>query len=118
VDIIQRNVFVRMERDNLDDIPDYPLPPGYRLDWYAPGDEDHWLDIHVRAEIHAQVTRHTYHREFGHDAATLHLRQCFLMERFDAGGRTEDTGALAKFAPQVKALLTLAWPRVASRGRS
>lgn len=68
-----------MERDTLDAIPDYPLPPGYRLKWYKSGDEEIWLAIHMRAETHVEVTRSDYFREFGHDADVLHERQCFML---------------------------------------
>ena len=78
MDIIQRNVFVQMERDTLDDIPDFPPPPGYHVRWYAPGDEQTWVDIHVLAENHVEVVRSVYDREFGHDVETIRQRQCFL----------------------------------------
>jgi GNAT superfamily N-acetyltransferase len=79
VDIIERNVFIQMERDNLRGIPDYPLPPGYCFHWYEPGDEQMWVDIHVRAENHAEVSHGVYVREFGRDVEALHQRQCFLL---------------------------------------
>lgn len=83
MDITQRNLFVLMERDHLEGVDDHPLPDGYTARWYEPGDERHWVDIHLKAERYADVSHDVYVREFGSDASVLHDRQCFL---FDAQG--------------------------------
>jgi GNAT superfamily N-acetyltransferase len=67
-----------MERPTLDDIPDYPLPPGCHIQWYRPGDEETWISIHDRAEDYVQVDRSVYDREFGRDIEAIRRRQCFL----------------------------------------
>ncbi len=79
-DIIQRNVYVNMERDDLDGIPDYPLLPEYRCKWFAPGDERVWVDIHRQAELHTDVTLDLFRRAFGTDEQSLRARQCFLLD--------------------------------------
>jgi GNAT superfamily N-acetyltransferase len=79
MDIIERNVFVQMERGDLDGIPDYPLPPALRVAWYEPGDENTWVDIHLRAEKYAEISLGVYFREFGRNVQTLRQRQCFLL---------------------------------------
>jgi GNAT superfamily N-acetyltransferase len=80
MDIIQKNLSVRMFRPSLADIPVYPLPPGYAARWYAPGDVAHWVSIHERAERYAEVTPQVHKENFGSDLETLHRRQCFLLD--------------------------------------
>ncbi len=71
MDVTQRNVFVLMERDNLDGIHGYPLPDGFAANWYEPGYERHWMDIHLKAERYAEVSHEVYLREFGRDENQL-----------------------------------------------
>ena len=35
---------------NMDDIPQFPLPDGYRFVFYQPGDREHWIDIEKSAK--------------------------------------------------------------------
>lgn len=39
-----------LERDNMDGIPDYPLPAGYRFVFYRPGDHCAWIEIEKSAK--------------------------------------------------------------------
>lgn len=80
MDIVQRNLSVRMERDDLDGIAEFPLPPDCSLRWYETGDERAWTDIHLAAEEFAEITDDVHPREFGTDARTLAQRQCFLLD--------------------------------------
>jgi GNAT superfamily N-acetyltransferase len=80
MNIVQRNVYIHMERDHLGDIPSCPLPEGYSFRWYAAGDEQAWTDIHLRAEQFAEITADVHAREFGRDVALLASRQCFLLD--------------------------------------
>jgi GNAT superfamily N-acetyltransferase len=80
MDIIQQNLFVRMYRPNLENVPVWRLPPGYSVHWYAPGDVEHWVSIHERAERYAEVTQQVHEENFGNDVNTLHQRQCFLLD--------------------------------------
>ncbi|MCD6291766.1 MAG: GNAT family N-acetyltransferase [Anaerolineae bacterium] len=78
-DIVRRNISINMVREHLDDIPDYPPPPGYLIHWYEPGDEKHWLNIHLVADKYSTITPELYVREFGRDPQLLHKRQFFLL---------------------------------------
>jgi GNAT superfamily N-acetyltransferase len=80
MNVVQRNVYVHMERDHLGDIPTLPLPEGYSIRWYASGDERAWTDIHLRAEEFAEITAEVHPREFGRDGSLLASRQCFLLD--------------------------------------
>jgi GNAT superfamily N-acetyltransferase len=80
MDIIQQDLYIRMERDDLAGIADYPLPPDFSLRWYRPGDEQQWVVIHRSAEKHVEVDRQVYTDVFGNDIAALQERQCFLMD--------------------------------------
>lgn len=74
------SVTVRMRRAHLDDIPQFSLPDGYRLHWYQPGDERHWVDIHLLADgIEPLRGKALFREEFGADSPTLTQRQCYLL---------------------------------------
>ncbi len=72
-----------MTRPTLDGLPIYPLPEGFSLRTYRPGDEDAWVAIHVEADRWNRVTQELFWREFGTDSALLAERQFYLCE---AGG--------------------------------
>ncbi len=80
MDIIQQNLSVRMQRPTLENVPVFHLPPGYSVHWYTPGDVEHWVSIHQRAERYAEVTQQVHEENFGDDVKTLHQRQCFLLD--------------------------------------
>lgn len=44
------NIGLSMRRDTLEDLPVFPLPAGYSLRLYQPGDEAHWARIECSAE--------------------------------------------------------------------
>ncbi len=67
-------LFTVMVRDTLDDVPVFPLPPGYSVRWYRPGDEQHWLNIHAD-----DYTSALFWREFP-DQAALADRQCYVLD--------------------------------------
>lgn len=72
------DVPVRMDRDHLNAIPGYPLPPGYRIASYTPGDEEAWLRIHLVADKLNHFRPDTFRRQFGDHAATIAARQLYL----------------------------------------
>jgi GNAT superfamily N-acetyltransferase len=78
--ITERNVSVNMIRDSLEDIPNYPLPPGYSTRWYRAGDERLWVDVQSRAEEYLEITSELFVEQFGSDSRTLAERQCFLLD--------------------------------------
>ncbi len=80
MDVIRDYIDVMMTRENLDDIPRCPLPAGYSIRWYRPGDEGLWLTIQSLADKYTDVTSNLFKDEFGSDAGVLSERQCFLCD--------------------------------------
>ena len=78
---VQQDFPVRMVRDNLDGIPEYPLPTGYAVRWYQPDDEALWLEVQSKAERLIPITAELYEREFGNDRELLNERQCFITDK-------------------------------------
>jgi GNAT superfamily N-acetyltransferase len=79
---------VSMTLASLDRVPDHPLPPGFSLRMFRPGDEQTWTDIWVKAEKYLKITTATFTAEFGSDAPLLAQRQFFLL---DGGGQPVGT---------------------------
>ncbi len=67
-------LFTVMVRDTLDDVPNFPLPTGYTIRGYRPGDEQAWLDIHGDG-----YTAALFWREFP-DQAALVERQVYVLD--------------------------------------
>ena len=78
MDILQRNVSVRMARHNLDNLPAANLPAGFSVRWYITGDDKTWLDVQSRTERLLKITPEVHPREFGTDPVPLAARQAFL----------------------------------------
>src|SRR5437867_3612627 len=57
-----------MSRANLDNVPEFTLPAGFTLRWYEPGDEAHWLRIHLAADPFNEITPELFRKQFGVDA--------------------------------------------------
>jgi GNAT superfamily N-acetyltransferase len=72
------NVSVDMVRDNLRDIPEYRLPPGYRFRSYRPGDDVSWTSLHLAAEPFLEVSPELWHSQFGADLDALYDRMYFV----------------------------------------
>ncbi len=79
-----------MIRRDLEDIPEFPVPAGFALRWYQPGDEAFWLTIHKLADHYNQITPELFAHQFGTDSALLAERQCFL---FDPSGQAIGTAS-------------------------
>ena len=91
------NLPVKMRRANLDNLPEFALPSGFSLRWYQPGDEEHWLRIHLAADHFNEITPELFQKQFGVEAergiysasapapasgiksALLRERQCYLL---------------------------------------
>jgi GNAT superfamily N-acetyltransferase len=69
---------IEMERENLENIPLFALPDGYSIRPYEPGDEKHWIEIHLDAEKYVEATPALYEEYFGSDEAELRARQFYL----------------------------------------
>jgi N-acetylglutamate synthase-like GNAT family acetyltransferase len=78
MDPIREYIDVKMIRESLDDIPEYPLPNGYSIRWFQPGYEEHWQTIQSLADNYTRVTSGLFEEQFGNDTELLSERQCFL----------------------------------------
>jgi len=81
---------VCMVREDLEGIPDYPLPAGYSMRLFRPGDRKTWLRIERAAETFGRITGSLFDEEFGHAPAAMTKRCYFLVA---PGGR--DVGTIA-----------------------
>jgi GNAT superfamily N-acetyltransferase len=79
MDVVQRNVRVVMEAADLAGAPVHPLPEGWALRDYRPGDARTWGRIQSAAERYQPITAELFRREFGGDEAALARRQLFLV---------------------------------------
>lgn len=74
------NVTLCMIRRDLEGIPEYPLPPGFSLRRYRPGDEAEWVRVQTLAERYVQISLDLFRREFGTDPVPLSERMLFLTD--------------------------------------
>lgn len=74
---------IAMVRPTLDDLPDHPLPAGYSLRPYQPGDEQTWIDIHEIADDYTDATLDLFDKQFGYDRPALPDRQLYLLDPTD-----------------------------------
>jgi len=70
---------VQMVREDLEDIPQYPLPAGYAMRLYRPGDRETWMRIHREAESPDGDWGKCFDGEFGGDLAGMAKRCCYLV---------------------------------------
>jgi len=75
-----RYIDLLMERLDLNDIPEYELPEGYRFVFYQPGDRDEWIRIEQSAKELADFDHgvRTWQRYYGSVEDTLHNRMIFI----------------------------------------
>lgn len=75
-----RYIPLLLERGNLDDLPAYPLPAGYRFAFYQPGDEAAWVDIELSVnEVQSAAHgREVWARYYGAHVAELPGRMLFI----------------------------------------
>jgi ribosomal protein S18 acetylase RimI-like enzyme len=83
------NTRVTMIRRSLAGIPQHPLPAGFAIRWWRPGDRETWVRIHALAEKFVPATAAVYDAQFGGNDRELARRQAFLV---DATGRAIGTG--------------------------
>ena len=76
-------------RESLDNIPQHPLPPGYRMRTYRRGDRRTWVSIERASEPFGRITRKTFDASFGEDLGAMPRRCLFLLA---AGG--EEVGTI------------------------
>ena len=80
LDIIKKNLRVNMVREDLENIPQYSLPPKTFVRWYRPGDDELWVKIHLAADKFNPISPEIFQREFGSGLETLPERQCYLID--------------------------------------
>jgi len=75
-----RYIDLLLERVNLENIPEYQLPEGYRFVFYQPGDRDSWIAIEQSAKELADYEHgvRTWQRYYGNLEDTLHNRMIFI----------------------------------------
>jgi len=74
---------VRMDCPDLDETPALPLPPGFRLRLYEPGDEEAWVAMHRKADVFNTFSLDTFWGQFGTDRDLLRERQVYLLDSQD-----------------------------------
>jgi GNAT superfamily N-acetyltransferase len=70
---------ITMLRQTLDGIPEYPLPDGYSIRSYVPGDRRAWVALWQASEPFLTITPETFDVEFGEDLAAMEKRCLFLV---------------------------------------
>jgi len=75
---LEETYHIAMIRLDLADIPQHSLPKGYSIRTYRPGDEEHWVRIHEKADTHQEVTLETFRQSFGDDLSAMQDRGFFL----------------------------------------
>lgn len=72
-----------MIRDDLEGLPSFPLPPGFGIRWYRPGDEWVWVDLQTPFYEPGAITLDLFRGQFETDPDTLAARQCYLLDAAD-----------------------------------
>jgi GNAT superfamily N-acetyltransferase len=70
---------VEMYRPHMRGLPSYPLPAGYRLRHFRPGDRETWLDIWQTVDDHEPVSCKLFDAWTGGDTPALRRRCLFLV---------------------------------------
>lgn len=75
-----RYIDLLMERLDLNDLPEYALPDGYRFVFYQHGDRDAWINIEQSAkELHSfEQGVQVWEQYYGGVEDTLHNRMLFI----------------------------------------
>jgi GNAT superfamily N-acetyltransferase len=77
---LEKYLPVSMIREHLEDIPQFPVPPGFSVRWFQDGDESIWRQIQSAAEDHFEIAPDLFAEEFGSDTSILNERMCFLCD--------------------------------------
>lgn len=77
------NYSVRMIREHMEDIPQFPIPKGFAMRNYRPNEGAIWTRIQRAAEPHFDVDDQLFVREFKRDFRALEDRSFYLTT--DAG---------------------------------
>ena len=74
------SVTITMIRSSLAGIPIHPLPAGFLIRWYRPGNAATWVRIQTAAETSLPISRELFDREFAGNELELSRRQAFLVD--------------------------------------
>lgn len=69
-----------MIRPTMDKIPLYPLPEVFSFRFYAPGDENSWVELQRNADKFNKTDTDLFHRVFGCNTEILKQRMLFLLD--------------------------------------
>lgn len=69
---------ISMFRDNLNNIPDHPLPDKYMMRSYQAGDIQYWLDFHIPLFPEGHITEQLFWEDFGRDESVITQRQFYM----------------------------------------
>ncbi len=72
------NVDVEMLRNDMNNIPQAELPPGYRFRPYRDGDDATWTALQLAGEPFLALTPETFEHEFGQHRDALYDRMFFV----------------------------------------
>jgi GNAT superfamily N-acetyltransferase len=81
-------VNVTMVRDNLENLPDFPLPRPYEVRLFQPGDDKAFNDIWMAADCFGQARPDLFEREFAANLSAVPPRMFFVV---DAAGKAIGT---------------------------
>lgn len=79
---------VMMFRQDLTNIPHYPLPSPYTIGWYKDGDEQQWLVIKAASDQFHTADLAYFWQTYGEHQALLAQRQVYL---YDGAGKAVGT---------------------------
>jgi len=71
---------VIMKVNALAEVPRHPLPHGFLVRYYTPGDADTWTKIHNETGSYGPVAPTLFTDQFGADDEALAARQCFIVD--------------------------------------
>ncbi|MBO1005680.1 GNAT family N-acetyltransferase [Pseudogracilibacillus auburnensis] len=79
-----KRISVKMLRNNLLDIPQYSLPPGFRIRMFKKGDEHHWAKIEASVDEfeNERAALEHFKKEFGPSLDEMSKR-CVFIENQD-----------------------------------
>ncbi len=82
---------VQMVREHLEDIPLYPMPQGFHVRAFQPGDEEHWAEVeHAAGEFESrEAALERFRRDFGGKLDELRDRSFFVVD--EESGRVVGT---------------------------
>lgn len=96
---MERGPSILMVREHAGPAPEYPLPAGWTIRRYRPGDEAEWVRIWMAADRFHDATPERFQQEFGDRTDALSERMLFLC---DPEGRAVGTATAWFGKPDVE----------------